>query len=274
MTRRTAGLVAPKSAPLNHVEFPMFEALLADWNLVFLSFILLANFHGMWDTVDLHRAQIVSVPGESISEERICLFFGIFRIFEHLLLFSFISLTLLETQQVCMRLSTSTGIGWNLCCRSGFTDSSQVLKRSLIAVRSPMHDQHARRVSTSVSIFSIASWATGPGTSPCMISHSQSSCNVGFIRFNCQFKRKISGYTRVAQHFPVHFLWILYPSTTCRKQVMLQFLAANPWRHFNSESGLAFVSLLYLLSISIFFISITFVFSFLCRIQGQSLYQL
>lgn len=84
-----------KSAPLNHVEFPMFEALLADWNLVFLSFILLANFHGIWDTVDLHRAQIVSVPpGESISEERICLFFGIFRIFEHLLLFSFISLTL------------------------------------------------------------------------------------------------------------------------------------------------------------------------------------
>ena len=80
-------------------------------------------------------------------------------------------------------------------------------------------DQHARRVSTSVSIFSIASWATGPGYVPCMISHSQSgSSNVGFIvSIVSSNAKKMSGYTRVAQHFPVHFLWILYPSTTCRK---------------------------------------------------------
>lgn len=50
-------------------------------------------------------------------------------------------------------------------------------------------------------------------------------------RFNCQFKCKMSGYTHVAQHFAVHFLRILHPSTTSRKQVMLEFFAANPWRH-------------------------------------------
>ena len=144
-------------------------------------------------------------------------------------------------------------------------------------------DQHARRVSTSVSIFSIASWATGPGYVPCMISHSQSgSSNVGFIRFNCQFKRKKNVWLHsCCTTFSSPLLMNLIESCTLQllqllpgKQVMLQFLA-EPMASLQlrvSESGLAFsLYLLYLLSISIFFIifiiSITFVFSFLCRIQ-------